>query len=457
MFQSDEGKNLYTQSRIAVFSDCPRKHQLAYELGYRKESTPKALRMGHSFHEGMELLSRRTKRDAKRKLYEDGVDTPSLQEIDQVHSDMVDDAIIMAIGQYDRPAPPYVSVTDWGVERETVGRMLKVYAWRWGEELIENLLCELPFALPIRTRDGKEVVEFVSVEGGPPKRIPQYRAGKIDKIVRLASGKLAILEHKTTGDSISPDSHYWKRRRMDRQTRFYFSAARDMGYNVEEIVYDVVKKPDIVPKRLTKEDFKKFMGVPDRSGEVDRKARHMYFGEKFEVKAKGTIEGPSKWMFESIKVDGWVAEQEGAVAESMTIRETPGMYGARLMADMLERPDHYFAREKIPTTDMDLEESKNDIVQYHRMIMECRKTGTWPRNTARCNDFGLCPYWGLCSENVDLDELESRDWSVSLAPYSLTKLAWVHPELDPRVMHPSEETDAGPLPEDEDEEDNLHA
>ena len=69
-------------------------------------------------------------------------------------------------------------------------------------------------------------------------------AGKIDGVLRdKRTGVIKVLEHKTTSDSIDPESNYWPRLVMDTQITKYLLSLRSRGIDANSVVYDVVKKP----------------------------------------------------------------------------------------------------------------------------------------------------------------------------------------------------------------------
>lgn len=70
-------------------------------------------------------------------------------------------------------------------------------------------------------------------------------AGKIDGVVMMQDGRLAVFEQKTAGEAIDADARYWKRIRIDPQTSLYVVAAQQMGYDVRTVIYDATRKPEI--------------------------------------------------------------------------------------------------------------------------------------------------------------------------------------------------------------------
>jgi len=78
-------------------------------------------------------------------------------------------------------------------------------------------------------------------------------AGKIDGVLKhKTSGAIKVLEHKTTSESVEPESDYWARLAMDGQISKYVLAVMQGGQDVRSVVYDVAKKPGIKPLRKDK-------------------------------------------------------------------------------------------------------------------------------------------------------------------------------------------------------------
>lgn len=328
------GANLLTHSRMTCAKTCLRKHAWRYELGIVLDVDAKPLRMGKAIHLGIEYR-------AKGRTAEDST--------------------AMVLEEYDGAAPPNMDpekVFDFAIERVTVGCLLNGYFWRWDETMpLEHLATEQAFELPI-----------VNPETGGTCR--NFRmAGVIDGIVKLADGRICVKELKTTGDDLAPDSDYWARLRIDQQISGYFRAAKALGYDVETVLYDVIRKPDIGPLLIPVLDEDGFKIVVDADG-----------ARVFLANGKPRQAGD--------KEKGWTMQSR---------RQTPEEYGQRLTEDIGNRPDWYYARKEIPRLAVDLEEFDFELWQMQGMLRDCQRLGRWPRNTAACIGFGKCPYFALCT------------------------------------------------------------
>jgi hypothetical protein len=311
-----------TNSSEATFMTCQRKYALAYVLRLRPRHDADPLRFGTAWHLGV-------------GMYESGIP--------------IDDAIEAVREAYAASeCPPWLTPEDMQVECETVCAMTRGHHWRWGSDpAIETVMVEHEFNLPI-----------INPATGRPT--PTYTsAGKMDRIGKLTDGRLALVERKTTRDEIAPESDYWKKLLMDSQLSRYYCAARDSGFDVQTIMYDVMRKPSIRPKKVAKSDV------------AQATAAGCYFG---------------------LPLTDRCPEQE-----------TPAMYGARLLADIQERPDFYLARREIPRMAADLAEFRQEQWTILHQIRECevqQEQGAgltaWPRNTRSCVGFGRCPYLDIC-------------------------------------------------------------
>ncbi len=354
----DRGQNLLTHSRVACAGTCLRKHYFAYELGIRQDRGTPPLRMGGAFHVGLDVLNRG-----------DTVEDDDQSDVDG-HG-LVERAAEKAIESYGVTPDWCITdedLTDWCVEAEIVKRLVVGYAWRWQDDLIQCVETEQVFDLPV-----------INPETGAASHLFR-RAGKIDKIARLPDGRLAIVEHKTTGKDLSLGSDYWKRLRLDQQISLYMIAAQDLGYPIVTIVYDVIRRPGIRPRKLTKAEQKTLAET------------HFWYGEP-------------------------VTDVRVGVPE----RETIAMYGARLLVDLQTRPDFYFARQEIPRLDADLDEFRLELWQIAKNLRECQRHGRWFRNTNACLQYNSrCEYFDICSNTVDVQ---------NGPPPGFVQLHFVHPEL----------------------------
>jgi RecB family exonuclease len=336
---SNKANAFLTHSRMACAKACLRRHYYAFEMGLRpaRESTP--LRMGGSFHRGVEAFS-----TTQAGTFEEAVMA----------------AIQAATAQYETVPQGVADPLEWAIERVTVERLLHAYFLRYQNDGLNVVATEPEFNLPLR-----------NPETGAESRIFRL-AGKIDRIVQLSDGRLAVLETKTTSSSLDDGSDYWARLRLDSQISLYLYAARQLGFDVATVLYDVVRKPEISVYRATPPDRRKYT-----------KDGHLYANQR---------------------------EKD----------ETPDEFAERLSADIAARPEFYFARKEIPRLEADLAEAQAEWWQQAQMLRECQRTGRWFRNTQSCLQPFRCEFTEVCFTGARPEE--------SLPP-GFTLASTVHPEL----------------------------
>ena len=189
-------KETLSASRMTAFLACPRKHYYQYELGLEREETAPALRFGGAFHRALEARA-------------NGAGLQEAYELAK-RGRRLDEPIELA-KLYGLLRGYYALYGDAGGDRETVAEMHP----------------ECPWTLAI-----------------PHSRTFEH-VGIIDGLAVLKDGRTAVVEHKTTGEDISPAAEYWTRLRFNGQLFLYVLAARANGWDVDTVVYDVIRKPAI--------------------------------------------------------------------------------------------------------------------------------------------------------------------------------------------------------------------
>jgi len=347
---------LLTNSRMSSAKTCLRKHYYEYELCIQKDRESQPLRIGSAVHDGLDLLATENSIDVVahhiRALY----------------------AVLPAWIQTED------DTDDWYTECETVIGLLTGYQWYYSDSQdIRVIVSEQEFNIPLRNPDT-----------GAPSTIWRL-AGKIDKIVEY-KGIPAIMEHKTTGEDLSPDSDYWKRLLIDQQISLYMITARELGHAVTTIVYDVIRKPLI--RRLS-------IPVMDKDGKkivLDKDGQRV-LNKKGEPYQAGNA------------ANGWTMQSR---------LQSPDEYRERLIADIMQRPEWYFARQEIPRLDADIQEFAVELWQQQKQLSDCKRMGRWFRNTNACLHPYRCEFFEICSNGIDP--------SVTL-PDGYIQKACKHPEL----------------------------
>jgi hypothetical protein len=323
---------LLTASRMVSLLSCPRKHFWRYECGLRSAANSAALRFGTAWHAAMEVRWRGGDYDACLNA---AVATATGDEFDEV-------------------------------TLAKLAALIAGYFEFWASDPVTDLQPEIQF-------------EY-SMDGSRSFKL----AGKIDGLGRLGIGGPEVLvEHKTTVESVEPESDYWIKLRADLQLMQYVLAARRHGRDPAIVFYDVTRKPSIAPKNIAPVD---------------------------EAGCKYVMDAAGARVF---KKDG-TPRETGDTEKGYTVLtrlETAEEYGIRLRADIGARPDFYYARREVPVLEGDLREFETQRFELAKMILAFRqaerRTGirqrAWPRNVGMTCRMG-CEFAGFCLQNLEADE-----------------------------------------------------
>ncbi len=259
-------------------------------------------------------------------------------------------AALTAIDQHANPETPVLTAMARGL---MVG-----YDHRWSGQRWETVSVESEYRLPI-----------VNPETGRTSRTFD-QAGKTDGIVRF-DGKTFLMEHKTAGEDIEdPAAPYWRRLEIDAQVSGYVLANWQMGLKLDGTLYDVVRKPGIRPKKIAKAERTRCLTVGTYCG--------------FGITATDKL---------------YLAQCE---------EENERLFELRLIAELAENPNRYFARKTIYRMDAQILEHANELWDVADEIRLARLTDKHYRNTGSCVQWNRpCEYLGICSGH---DTPESDRW-----------------------------------------------
>lgn len=231
----------------------------------------------------------------------------------------------------------------------TLKALFNGYIARWRESdrmTYETIGTEMRFDAPLMNPE----------TGGVSKTF--HLAGKIDALAKeKATGKVVIVEHKTTSQDIGPGSDYWRKLPIDGQVSGYYCGAQALDHEASTCLYDVIRKPTIKPYKATPEEKRKY----NKDGSLSKACREF--------------------------------------------DETPDEWYERLRADIEIRPDYYYARIEISRSDNDLLEYLFDMWAVSREIADAQRMNRWSRNPQACSVYGTCEYFGVCTGEQDIDDV----------------------------------------------------
>jgi len=389
-------KLILSVSSISAYKACPIRFRNAYVYGIRKIEDSESQRIGTSWHlllETVALVPGSECPECEMNLAAGDQFNPEQCIICQGTGKVPDD-IMEAVTRVLNKAYVGVDFADpeaKEIERVTLLHALAGYRWHYGDTLEPVVATEQYFSLPLLNPQTGHPVPDVFIEG------------RIDKLIKILIS-IAVKEHKSTSKSIDPDSTYWGHLNLDVQTTMYIYAARRMqlmqdgdegtvGPLINTVKYDVYHKPTIRPKKLTQGDSKKFV------------ADGMYMGQEFDL-----TDHPDDGSPDGVTVNGHPAEVEpGAKPGTFAIRETPDMFGARLLKDITERPEFYFRCIELTRTDAELkafEQELYDIAQNMRFMI---RSDRFYINEHSCEATFRCDYIQQCYNRETMNPASPPD------------------------------------------------
>ena len=376
-------KLILSASSIDAFKACPIRFRNAYVYGIRKIEDSESQRVGTNWHLLLETASLVPGSECPF-LFIDHTPGDELCDICNGTGKVPSD-IMGAVTRVLNKAYEGIEFNDpeaKEVERVTLLHALAGYRWHYGDTLESVVATEQYFSLSLLNPQTGHPVPDVFIEG------------RIDKLIELANG-IAVKEHKSTSKSIDPDSTYWGHLNLDVQTTMYIYAARRMQIEndsphqlINTVKYDLYQKPTIRPKKLTQGDSKKFV------------ADGMYCGQEFEVADMVDLDNNP-----NMHINGVRAETEpGAKEGTFAIRETPDMFGARLLKDITERPEFYFRCIELTRTDAELKAFEQELYNLSRDMQFKIRTDCWWSDENRCEATFRCDYINECYNRVQVDQ-----------------------------------------------------
>jgi hypothetical protein len=350
-----------TNSELKTHRRCSLEHHIAYGLGYRPVAeNAEALRFGTAIHAALEAWW--------------SWPWPS------------DNSLAMALARV------RVELFEDPYELARAEAMLEGYHLRWQHEPYQAVMSPGqkpaptdPYQITINPYPLVEAefrAPLINPATGKPSRTFQL-GGKLDGLVKhTETGQVYILEHKTSGEDISPGSLYWQLLQLDTQVSTYYAGARALGFEPAGVIYDVLGKSKLRPHQATPADKKKYT-------------------------ATGKL-------YANLRAED----------------ETPQEYGQRVRDAMALSPDKYFVRGTVVRLEQEELDAQWDAWQQARLIREADLYERWPRNPDSCKRWGrTCSYFPVCTKVTSLQDLTK-----------FQRVTHVHSELTPMETLPDEPT-----------------
>ncbi len=380
---------------IGCFKSCPKRYFYRYILGLAPVEDTDALRVGTNYHRVQEIY------DAEpggvcECIVDDGatfqgVPMPYVKSFDLcilcegtgINPQDPMDAVVCHLNERYAVPPLSKSSEEWETEKITILYTLIGYRW-WYEQQdadykVESL--EQNFDIPLLS----------PITGA---KLHARLRGKIDRVFACGENRF-VHDYKSTSKAIDPDSSFWSHLTLDTQTRLYTYAAKQLGLGMCGVLYDAWHKPGIKPKKLSQGDSKKFM----ETGE--------YCGEEFTVVAWDTSDAGGT---RRVQVNGKQAEIEPGKKEgTFAIRETPQMFGARLLEDITARPEFYFARKEVVHHSTSIEAFEWELCNVYHNIRSMTRHNRWTHHEHECEATFKCPFMDFCYNNIEIGPDEVPD------------------------------------------------
>ncbi len=250
----------------------------------------------------------------------------------------------------------------------------KLYGWAWGlmhgydatyaNQSLEILSVEDEFLVPVHNFDGKRL----SVS-----RTWQL-AGIMDVQTRDDRSQPWVMDHKTCSEDVGPESDIYQQLVVEGQANMYSLVSHLQGVSVAGAIWDMLRKPGIKPKTISEKDRAGIASEP-----------HKYFG----------------FVVSQSAIDYVINIGKG-------VRETAELFGYRVAAECLEKPERYFARRQVPKLQQDLLDFANELWDVSQEMRQARADNKHFRNSGACRMYNrACAYLGLCS---GYDNPESNNW-----------------------------------------------
>jgi len=336
-------------SELSTFLACQVRHFYSYGLRRRPLHESAALGFGTLWHLGMAAWWKPGQDAAERFT----------SAVEAMTSDAVD---------------PFMLVT--------LTELMRGYTARWSDAGYTAVAIEVEYAMPLVNPDTGEAHPTIGL------------MGIIDKVVVDATDKPHVMEHKSTQSEIDSGASYWDGvRTLDAQVSGYLDGARSLGYAVDDVIWDVVRKPTLKPYKATPEEERKYTQEKSRACKGCKKNPGVTHEEMVDDVAVSCVDGRI------------VTDAGGKLYATMRENdETPTEYGERIGADIAANPAKYFARGPIVRLEADELRHRRDTWHEIRQMADVAAAGWRVHNRFACRDFGGCDFRAVCEGRASIDD-----------------------------------------------------
>lgn len=381
------------------YKKCPWNWMLRYLIGWKPDKDKKVFRMGTAWHKCHEIIASKPKGKCWRCIDRGSIDPVCYlcSGTGQLPEELME-SVVQYLDFFYADMPEGWDEEKWNTEKFMLLYAFVGHQWKYPASEFEVIATEIPFSLPV-------------INPATGRKLPACRLdGIIDELWRhKETGLIYIGERKSTSSSVGSDGVFWERLALSKQVTTYLHAARMLqlggaleSYGIKATdplihgaYYDVWCKPGINPKFLTQGESKAFVTGEcidcEVDGNEDPVMSHEYMGQEFEVEKDihGDIGSVG---VNGVQIDFKVGKKEG----TYQIRETPEMYGARLLRDITEDPDRHFDRREVVRSELELESFADDCVKMVDILRFSEKTKCWMRHEGNCKTPFKCDYYEAC-------------------------------------------------------------
>jgi PD-(D/E)XK nuclease superfamily protein len=278
------------------------------------------------------------------------------------------------------------------IDRIRLRVLVAAYDARWGAEDWEVLAVEVEFRYFLG-----------DIEIG----------GKIDALIKeRSSGRVYVVEHKTSTADTSPGSPYWDRLAIDTQVSIYIDGASfGLGHEISGCVYDVLKRPQHELKLATPAESRRYTlgkGCSKCGGSAGGKKGILQGRGFYEVVFASEVKHNK---CEGCNGTGWKVNDDGVPqaprldARQRETDETLEEYEERLTEEISQRVDDFLARSIVVRLDTELPRMRQELVDSVRSMQALEAASLHPPNHDACvRGREVCSFFSACSGRADIND-----------------------------------------------------